>query len=293
MAVGIILGVLLFLCGVAAVIWKPWEPQEPGSGSMALGSEPGSAESETGSRLPTESMHAPVSELPGSGSDPSSETSPPVLTSSGSAVTKPRPDGDVVVKESPAVDTQYFDDALFIGNSRTQGLELYGGLRTATFYASKGLTVKTAATKAAIDIDGEKYTVVDAVKKGSFGKVYIMLGLNELGWNSTQTFVRDYEALIDAVRAAQPDAAVYVQSILPVTQTKSDEGSYVNNERIDEFNALLLDMCERKQVYYVDVAAGVCDAAGVLPEDAATDGVHLKPAYVKQWVEYLKTHAVQ
>ena len=58
------------------------------------------------------------------------------------------PAATVPVEEIPqevvyhTVDDSYFDDAVFIGDSRTVGMYEYGGLEeTSTFYASTGLTV--------------------------------------------------------------------------------------------------------------------------------------------------------
>lgn len=39
------------------------------------------------------------------------------------------------------VDDSYFDDALFIGDSRTEGLALYGSLTNADYFSSVGLTI--------------------------------------------------------------------------------------------------------------------------------------------------------
>ena len=105
-------------------------------------------------------------------------------------------------------------------------------------------------------------------------------------------FIDDYAAIIDALREINPDVQIYVQSILPVTREKSETDSIYNNPRIDVFNSYLRDMCQDKEVYYLDVAEAVRDNDGVLPEDAATDGVHLSREYCEKWLAYLKTHTV-
>ena len=78
----------------------------------------------------------------------------------------------------------YFDDAVFIGDSRTEGLMLYGGMpEGTTFYASKGLNVNTAGTTKIQD-GGESITIMEGLRRHAFKKVYVMLGVNELGWTS-------------------------------------------------------------------------------------------------------------
>lgn len=62
-------------------------------------------------------------------------------------------------------------------------------------------------------------TVADALRQEPQHKrVYIMLGINDLGWPSMETFTGNYSKLIDAVRSSQPNATIYVQSILPVSK---------------------------------------------------------------------------
>lgn len=196
------------------------------------------------------------------------------------------------VPESEIVDNSYFDDAVFIGNSRTEGLILYTGLANAIPYTNKGLSVETVFTKDVINMDGEKIPVIDALKRTEFNKVYIMLGINETGWPYSSVFAEKYGEIVDKIKSINPDAIIYIQEILPVTAGVSQTHEYVKNERIDEYNELLRQMAEEKEVYYIDVANAVADENGCLPEDAATDGIHLNKAYCEKWLEYLKTHTV-
>lgn len=60
------------------------------------------------------------------------------------------------VPQSEAVDKTYFNDAIFIGNSRTEGFMLYSGLANATAYTSRGLMVNTVFTDCVINMNGKK-----------------------------------------------------------------------------------------------------------------------------------------
>ncbi len=184
----------------------------------------------------------------------------------------------------------WFDDACFIGDSRTQGLMLYATPGNAAFFASKGLTVSKVFSDATVDIDGGKLSVNDALGKRSFGKVYIMLGVNELGWSYPDAFAKRYGDLVDRVKETQPNAKIFVQSIFPVSAAKSEREQYINNPRILQYNELLRTMCREKQVAYLNVREAVEDGKGNLPDDASSDGVHLNAAYCRKWRDYLKTH---
>lgn len=197
------------------------------------------------------------------------------------------------VPEAPKVDSTWFDGAVFVGDSRTEGLILNTGLNNAIEYTHKGLMVDTVFTKPAINIDGTKVTVMDALKMTQFDKVYIMLGINETGWPYKDVFINKYGKVIDAVKEINPGAQIYVQQILPVSKEVSGTHSYIKNEKIAEYNELLQEMAEEKQVYFVAAAEAVAGEDGTLPDDAATDGIHLKKEYCVKWLDYLETHTVQ
>lgn len=196
------------------------------------------------------------------------------------------------VPESDSVDDDYFDDAVFIGDSRTEGMLLNMGLSNTISYTNKGLMVDTVFTRPVINMDGEKLSVMDALGRTDFNKVYIMLGINETGWLYNEIFIEKYSKIIDKIIEINPNAIIYVQEILPVTDSVSKTHSYIKNEKINEFNELIRKMAEEKKVYFIDVSNAVSDSNGCLPEDAATDGIHLQKSYCEKWLEYLKTHIV-
>lgn len=209
------------------------------------------------------------------------------------------------VPESPPVDMSYYNDALFIGDSRTEGFRMFAGLNNATYYSAKGLAANTVFTEHFIPSDGfdlppgtdtgedGKLTVAQAIEYGrGFGKVYIMLGINELGWQNVNTFIKYYRELLAHVRKHNPDAAIYVQLIIPVSKSKSDSDKIYNNERIGMFNGLIAQMCADEHVYCINTPEAVCDETGALPEDAGVDGVHMKKSYCERWRDYLFSHTV-
>ena len=67
-----------------------------------------------------------------------SPTPVPVTGSTAAAVGASLP---ITVPESAPVDDSYFADAVFVGDSRTEGLRMYSGLTGAKFFSEVGLTV--------------------------------------------------------------------------------------------------------------------------------------------------------
>lgn len=116
-----------------------------------------------------------------------------------------------------------------------------------------------------------------------------MFGLNELGWDYPSVFKEDYGKVIDAVRQRQPNAKIYIQSLLPVSAAASQKNTNnVNNPRIREYNALLKELAQEKKVVYLDVASALQDAQGNLPDEASADGIHPNIAYCHRWVDYIR-----
>lgn len=196
------------------------------------------------------------------------------------------------VPPSAPVDNSYFDDAVFIGDSRTEGLITNTGLAGTTSYTYKGLMVDTVFTKPVIRRGESKVPVMEALKTTDFSKVYIMFGINENGWPYNDVFIEQYGKIIDAVREINPEAVIYVQEIIPVTNHVSSTHSYIRNGKIAEFNRLLRQMAQEKQVYFIDTASAAAGPDGSLPDEAASDGIHLKKDYCQKWLDYLKNHTV-
>ena len=77
-----------------------------------------------------------------------------------------------------------------------------------------------------------------------------------------------------------------------MTQSRSDSDPTFNNPRVEEFNTILRELAEEKEAYYLDLADGLSDETGALPEGEAYDGIHLSVDYCEKWLDYLKNHAI-
>lgn len=209
-------------------------------------------------------------------------------------VAGPEYDFSQPVPETPAVENDYFADAVFIGDSRTDGFRMFSGLDQGDYIVKTGLSVFKAQSEK-IKVDGKKMTIVQALGRKEYGKVYICLGLNELGMYNDQGYYDHYAQLIDDVRAARPQATVYVQLLVPVnTQKCAEKGQpdYVNNEKIAVYNGLLYQLVQEKQVFLVDPAQALVDETGEPPYDTVADGVHFQKAAYQQWLDYLRRHTI-
>lgn len=182
-----------------------------------------------------------------------------------------------------------FSDAVFLGDSRTEGFVNLTDIQT-TAYAYRGMNVASVYTDPVININGTNMTVMEALAGTSYNRVYLMFGVNETGWPNEGIFIEDYRRIIEDIKAQNPSAEIYIQSILPVSQTVSDSSVYIKNDRIRLYNELLQGLATEEQVIFINVAEAV-STDGVLPEDAAVDGIHLKKEYCDKWLEYLRQYS--
>lgn len=206
------------------------------------------------------------------------------------------PSGEPGPPEYVTVEDDYFSDAVFIGDSRTVGMYEYGELEEiATFYASTGLTVYKLFDSAIVSVPGQKQkiTVEEALQNNSFSKIYLMVGINEMGTGTVETFIEKYKEVAAHLQELQPEAILYIQGIMKVTTKRSEQGDYINNEGITARNEELEKLADNSRIFYLDVNPVICDETGGLVEDYTFDGVHLKAKYIQIWKDYLKQHAIQ
>ena len=194
------------------------------------------------------------------------------------------------------VDDSYFDDAVFIGDSRTVGMYEYGGLEeTSTFYASTGLTIYKMFDSKIVAVPGQKkkITVEEALSEKQFAKIYLMIGINEMGTGTVESFMKAYGEAVQHLQELQPDAVIYLQAIMKVTTERSEQGDYITNEGIEARNAEIAKLADDRKIFFLDVNPLICDETGGMVASYTYDGVHLKAQYIPIWLDFLKEHAVE
>lgn len=194
--------------------------------------------------------------------------------------------------EFTTVTQDYFDDAVFIGDSRTVGLRDYSGWDNATYYASIGLTVYDMFTNPIVEEDGQKITVEEALTRHQFGKVFLMIGINEMGTGTVDSFMKTYEEAVAHLRELQPDAIIYVQGIMYVKQSRSERDPIFNNPAIQERNDRIAMLANNQDIFYIDVNEVVTDETGNLNPEYTYDETHLLGKYYSVWTDFLLEHGI-
>ena len=254
--------------------------------------EPAGQDGKGATPAPTDAQSASTDETAAPTDDGAEPDETPAAVTTGIAET---PDGNAGNGDVPAaftaVTADYFDDALFIGDSRTLGISEYAGLNNAAFFASTGMSVYNVFSEKVQVAGAGTMDLKSLLESRDFGKIYVMLGINELGYAFKQT-VSKYSGVIDRLREAAPDALIFIEANLHVTAAKSDGDSIFNNSNIDRFNEAIAGLADGKTVFYLDVNPVFDDGAGNLEKQYTSDGVHVYGKYYATWGGWLSTKGI-
>jgi hypothetical protein len=200
---------------------------------------------------------------------------------------------DSVVPEGPKVPDDYFDDALFIGNSIQQIQHQIGRLN-ASFMTTGDFNIYRYFEWLLRTPEGDEQVVSDYVEQNRFGKIYLGFGVNEVSYENQERMWQGYRDMLAHVKAHQPDAIIYLQGVLPVYPPLMEEVAkeLITPEKILEFNHKLAILAEDEGVYMVNPAEAVQDENGWLDEEWSFDGVHFGPTATEIWDTYLEYHAI-
>jgi len=190
---------------------------------------------------------------------------------------------------SGGVGDEWYEDVLFIGDSRTLGLKEYARSGNADYFCGVGMSVFNVQSTRAGDENFSRQYLEDLLASRSYGKVFINLGINECGY-ATSSLISAYKDLIELIRNYQPDAKIIIQAIMTVSKGYSS-ASYFQPEHIFSINRKLEAMADGAEIFYIDVNKYFNDPDGYLYEDITGDGCHLYASDYRVWRDWISYEA--
>ena len=196
------------------------------------------------------------------------------------------------------VDDSYLADALIIGDSRTEGLHGFTSMQKSTYFASKeGLSVYNFWDKGVNYYepgeDAAKKSMDEVLAGRSFGKIYISLGINELGIGTTEKYYESYREILANIREAQPDALIFIEGMMHVSEKLSSTSNVFSNTIVVQRNGAVATLANGHDIFYIDMNSVLCDADGNLQADMTGDGIHLYASEYEKWHAFLLTRGIQ
>ena len=200
--------------------------------------------------------------------------------------------------EPPAVtetDTDFFDDAVFIGDSVTYMLANYemahDVMGSVQFLVRGSYSAFHAVNNTMLmPYQGINMKLPEALAATGAKKAFFMLGTNDIGAYGIEKTMANWETMVSLIREKTPDIEIYIQSMTPIW-TGGEKGG-LNNTRADEFNEELKAFAEKHNCIYVDIASYMKDATGGMAQKYCSDEyVHLTEAGAEVWIQVLKAFA--
>lgn len=188
----------------------------------------------------------------------------------------------------------FYDDAGFIGDSVSYSLVLRanqtGEFGDATFFVRGGNGIAGYVNHFnTIGYQGQEYSIEDAVAASGVKKLFVMIGVNDLGYMSVEETMDYYRKMMDNILELSPDVEVYIQSLLPVIDS-GIQGA--KNKHVNALNKLLVAYAEENGFHYVDIYPYIRDHTGNMPAAYASDAsTHMNYDGTDIWIEVLKLYA--
>ncbi len=177
-------------------------------------------------------------------------------------------------------------DALFVGDSRTVGLWDYACFEGADYFADIGMTVYNIDELTLSVPSVGRVGFEELLENKQYGKIYLMLGINEAGYDVDQT-TEHYRQLVDQIKKQQPDAEIFLQANLHVSKHRSDGDSVINNPTINRINQAIEKIAKDTQTFYLDANPVFDDETGSLSADLTGDETHLYGKYYARWADWI------
>ena len=190
--------------------------------------------------------------------------------------------------QGPVKPENPFEGALFIGDSRTVGIGKYAGITEADFFATTGMSIYSIFKETVkVGERAEKCTLETLLTETQYDRIYLMLGINELGYNFDRT-VKTFGQAIAKLQELQPEAYIHLQANLHVTKEKSDSDTLYNNDNINKLNQALSPLADGERVFFLDPNVVFDDETGALGADLTWDGIHLLAKHYALWADFLR-----
>lgn len=220
-------------------------------------------------------------EQPENPTDPEAPDESKIPTDTETPAQPEKPQMPGVPTELPAVvtgakygeDESFFDDALFIGDSRMVSSAYYARLGKADYFTDVGMNVFQMFSVTASDDNFDATDLTTLLQNRTYKKIFIMLGINECGYPMS-SLLSAYQEDIDTLKSLQPDATIYLLKVYGVSRSVAESASYFSPQRLQEVNDGIAGLADGKKVHCLDASHLYCDDEGYMKEEYTSDGIH-------------------
>lgn len=120
--------------------------------------------------------------------------------------------------------------------------------------------------------------------------VIMTMGTNGVSTMDKDYFIEQYKIFLKSIMEASPNTVLVVQSIPPVPIERDLEGKALNNQKINEYNYYIAEMCEELGIKFLFSANSMKDNEGGCKEGYCTKDLHPAKAGNDALYDYAKSH---
>ena len=228
------------------------------------------------------------------------ETAGPAATTAPDAPAQVADGRLITLAETKDAGQGYIDSLTFLCDSATVGLRDYGilsgGLATTQVWGTQSGSLPVAELADCMiryPGDGSQIRPADAAMVSKPAILVISVGQDGLASVDQQTFVQNYEALVQSIRAASPGTIIVCCSVTNLGPAYAGSDG-LTRDGISWANDWIQQVCRDTGAYFCDVAGAMRDSTNVLDASyTSANGKTLNSAGLNTWLGYLRTHAVQ
>lgn len=139
------------------------------------------------------------------------------------------------------------------------------------------LNASSVVAKIGVQLDGLD-DQIQKVEKINPQVIFLAYGMNDIlaTKGNKDEFVRQYSNLLDKLQKEQPQATLFVNSILPVQKQETDRQPVY--KKLDSYNKALHELCDKRQIAFIDNTKLVSNSY------YEKDGVHFKVSFYPYWL---------
>jgi lysophospholipase L1-like esterase len=131
---------------------------------------------------------------------------------------------------------------------------------------------------------------LDDIVESQPEKIFLMVGINNFIHyaQSTEEILIDYKQIITEIRNKSPSTKIFIQSVLPVNNTRYGIG--VNNNKVIQLNLSLKELAKEFSLRYIDLFSHLSDSQNQLDSYYTLDGVHLNGQAYLVWKQVIEQY---
>lgn len=189
------------------------------------------------------------------------------------------------------VNDEWYDTALFAGDSRMGSIALYGTHDNAQVEYVTSLNLMRIGN---MPVDGrdDGKTLMDILEETDKENIYLLFGINEIRNPNFDAFGDTLREVVDMLQKNNPEVQIYlVLSYHPDLITGLPEPGLT--EHLDMLNGKLIEIAKEKRVFWVNPDEALDDDQGTVIDDYVWDGLHFNPTGAKAFEQFLAEHVVR